>query len=221
MNEAKTVGKVLGPCEITAIKAESAQLRGFDSVPVVKSSLASLNSLWLDSYTGWLGTADLSDFSKLHSQFQEVYQAIKDDKLEDQKWLSAPKSDEKQAEIRCYQECLLRAMPIKVAANAMLQQPLAEECTEKLEVCSKNAAEVVQEAPKVELALATIVLSGVLLEKPRPKDFQQQYAEALQFATSICKIKVDKMPATVGTMVKAEEAAKQPKKQKTTPGSNS
>ena len=73
----------------------------------------------------------------------------------------------------------------------------------------------------MELALATIVLSGVLLEKPRPKDFQQQYAEALQFATSICKIKVDKMPATVGTIVKTEEAAKQPKKQKTTPGSNS
>ena len=79
----------------------------------MKSSLASLNSLWLDSYTGWLGAADLSDFSKLHSQFQGVYQAIKDDKLEDHK-------------------CLLRAIPIKVAANAMLQHPLAEEYTEKL-----------------------------------------------------------------------------------------
>jgi hypothetical protein len=66
-------GKVLGPCEVTALKAESSILKGYDdSTKVVKDALKDLHTVWETAYKAWLATADFSDFPSLHAEFEAV-----------------------------------------------------------------------------------------------------------------------------------------------------
>ena len=115
---------------------------------------------------------------------------------------------------------MLRALPVKVAANDMLQHPLEEKYTEQLEDISKHAADIFKDAPKVELALATVAVAGILFESPCPKDFQSHYAQAQHFAKGICKIMPENMPESIKTLMKAENAEPAAKK-KTSVGRSS
>jgi hypothetical protein len=206
VGDSQSIGKVLGPCEITAIKAESAKLKGYESLPGVQESITSLHSIWKTSFDGWHATSNLKDFQQLHDDFQQVHAALVSGDISKQPWLEKPKPEEMQAKIKRYQDCLLRALPIKVAASAMLQHMVDATTSEKLEAALKDAAAIVNQSGKVELVLASVVVATVLLEKPRPKDFKSQYSSAMHFSTTICKIKTDKLPDMVQTLMKAEAA---------------
>ena len=78
LEEKTTVGRVLGPCEATALKAESAVLKGFEDVDGVQKALDDLAEMWHSIYASWYSTATFPDFEALDSEFQEVHNALKE-----------------------------------------------------------------------------------------------------------------------------------------------
>ena len=208
----KAVGKTPGPCEITALLADAAILKDCCSVDVVASSLDELNNMWQVAFDTWAASADLSDFEHLHQKFELAYKALLDGNTSEVPWIESVMSDTTVGkELQRYQECLLRSTSVKQAATAMSQHILDAVVTAQIDAILKSATLIVGQVKRVELMLASVTFANCCLEQPRPKDFKQEFAGAVQFVTAICKVKTIHLPAYVQTLHKAEiEAQAQP-----------
>ena len=205
----KSIGKVMGPCEVTALKAEAVILKDYASLPPVSEAIAELGNIWQSAFDTWAATADLSDFTALHEKFGRVaYKALCVGDITGTQWIETNIDDTPLGQdLQRYQDCLLRSMSVKQAAAAMSQHLTNATVGAKLEHILKHATEIVNQAKQVELALASVEFSNCCLKKPRPKEFQNQFTQALQFVTQVCKVKVDKLPQWVQTLHTAETEA--------------
>ena len=198
----KKVGRLPGPCEITSLKAEASILSGFETQPGVREHLDSLNAMWMDTYKVWVAGAQFDEFDEIHELFDGTYKALLEGNISDHEWLETFLDDtEYDAKLKKYQDYLLKALPVKVAATSMSQHTLLDETT-AAEIASilKTSTEIVKVARNIELRLGAIVVANALLAKPRnPKTFATELSNAKHFCHVICKVKVAQLPKYVQT----------------------
>ena len=82
-----------------------------------------------------------------------------------------------------------------------------KEPAQQLAIVLKNATNIVSKTRQIELALASISMASILIEKPRPGDFKNQLSQTLKFVTTNCKSKMAQLPKYVQTLYAAETAA--------------
>lgn len=204
------VGRTSGPCGVTAVRSEAASvLKGFESIEGVESSTKMLDTIWTEAYDNWVHTARFEDFPELHEKFQAVYEALQKGDITGHEWLEKKTETDSttEAEIQRYQECLLRALPVKSAAGAMAPHLINDSVADEVDKIHKDSTAIVKVSRQVELALAAICMANICLMKPRPKDFDKQLEGAQFFASTVCKVKHAQLPKFVQTLITAESEA--------------
>lgn len=205
----KSIGRTLGPCELTALKAEASILKGFEHHPSVKTKLESLDSMWKNAYTNWVATARFDDFAGIHTFFEATYNALLEGNISGHEWLETVTDDtEIDQNLKRYQECLLRALPVKVAASSMAAHVFDEETAADLDQILTTATDIVGKARTIELVIGSVAMANTILAKPRAKTFSATLAQCQQFVKNACKVKDSQLPKYVQTLLQAETAAK-------------
>ena len=205
LEEKTTVGRVLGPCEVTALKAESAVLKGFEDVDGVQKALDDLAEMWNCMYASWYSTATFPDFEALDSEFQEVHNALKEGSHKGYEWLEKSVIGlEVEKKMQRYQHCLLASRPIKAAASAMAQHVLDKKVSAELDQVLKQTNDIIKKSRQMELALASISMASILLEKPRSKEFKTQLSTTVNFVHTYFKCKLSQLPKYVQTLYASE-----------------
>ena len=205
----KSVGKCSGPCEATALRAEAAAVfKGFESIHGVQDTINALDAIWTEAYHNWVATARFPDFPELHEKFQAVYEALDVGDISEYEWIEK-ELDGTQIEVdmKRYQECLLRALPVKNAAAAMSLHLVNDAASDEIDLILKNASDVVKDVRRIELAIASIIGANTVLKKPRPKDFDKQMQDATRLITVTLRSKTAQLPKFVQTLMSSENEA--------------
>ena len=92
-----------------------------------------------------------------------------------------------------YQHCLLASRPIKAAASAMAQHVLDKKVSAELDQLLNQTTDIIKKSRQMELALASISMASILLEKPRSKEFKTQLSTTVTFVHTYFKCKFNNM----------------------------
>ena len=161
--------------------------------------------MWKSIYASWYSTATFPDFEALDAEFQEVHNALKEGSHKGYEWLEKSVIGlEVEKKMRRYQHCLLASRPIKAAASAMAQHVLDKKVSAELDQVLKQTNDIIKKSRQMELALASISMASILLEKPRSKEFKTQLSTTVTFVHTYFKCKLSQLPKYVQTLYASE-----------------
>ena len=174
----------------------------------MQDTINALDAIWTEAYHNWVATARFPDFPELHEKFQAVYEALDVGDISEYEWIEK-ELDGTQIEVdmKRYQECLLRALPVKNAAAAMSLHLVNDAASDEIDLILKNASDVVKDVRRIELAIASIIGANTVLKKPRPKDFDKQMQDATKLITVTLRSKTAQLPKFVQTLMSSENEA--------------